>query len=494
MKFTALLALLIGAFAQLSSASLVTASFELLFAETYTVDTWKADIASAKAAGIDGFTLVAVPPNCQTRDLSWQTAKIKDAYTAAATLNFTLIPAFDMSYHFRTDNCPTGNAWNMTYQSTLISDASKQSPTYHWNDAVLVTTHGGSLYGDDYFSQMKSLLERQGINVSIAPYIETYVEAAHEHGDPEKQAQYAYSDYPSIDGFYNAMAWPLNVRENLTCDVDIALKDGLKNAGRKGPYITAVSPWYYKNLNTNSPADSLVQYSDTLWYDRWRSVIANAKPDIINIESWNSWDSSTYLRDVPEQNGIAPGCVDLGDPGNYVYGMNHTSWQTMGKHYAQYYKSGTEPEIKDNSLIYWYRVHRKDAECRGGQASATGCVQNSKFPDDSVFIWAAVRAHVEIEVFFGNSPKSQDMRPGSPKVTFSTVNQTGPQLLELPFPDDFPLNDTDVLYPHVMVYGASVHRIAYSKYDSVPITADCAWTNFNPVVQSLGPDFNQIIG
>lgn len=108
-----------------------------------------------------------------------------------------------MSYHFRTDNCPTGNAWNMTYQSTLISDASKQSPTYHWNDAVLVTTHGGSLYGDDYFSQMKSLLERQGINVSIAPYIETYVEAAHEHGDPEKQAQYAYSDYPSIDGFYN---------------------------------------------------------------------------------------------------------------------------------------------------------------------------------------------------------------------------------------------------------------------------------------------------
>lgn len=40
------------------------------------------------------------------------------------------------------------------------------------------------------------------------------------------------------------MAWPLNVRENLTCDVDIAFKDGLKNAGRKGPYITGKSVHY----------------------------------------------------------------------------------------------------------------------------------------------------------------------------------------------------------------------------------------------------------
>ncbi|KKY20276.1 putative glycoside hydrolase family 71 protein [Diplodia seriata] len=493
MKFAVLLTLLVGALTQLSSASLVTASFELLFAESYTVDTWKADMASAKAAGIDGFTLVAVPPNCQPQDLSWQTARIKDAYAAAATQNFSLIPAFDMSYHSRTENCPTGIAWNMTYQSTMISDASKQSATYHWNDAVLVVTRG-TLYGDDYFFQMKSLLQRQGVNISITSYFETYIQAAHQQGDPAKQAQNAYSDYPSIDGFYNGMAWPLNVRQNLTCDVDNAFKDGLSSAGRNGPYISAVSPWYYANLNTNNPADSRVQYSDTLWYNRWRNIITDAKPDIVNIESWNSWNSSTYLREVPEQNGTAPGCVSLGDQGNYVYGMNHTSWQTMGKHYAQYYKSGAEPEIKDNSLIYWYRVHRKDAKCQGGEASATGSVQNSDFPDDSVFIWAAVRAQVEVEVFFGNSPHSQDMRTGSPKVTFSTVNQTGPQLLELPFPEDFPLNSSDVIYPHVMVYGANVHRIAYSKYDSEPITADCAWANFNPVVQSLGSDFNSIIG
>lgn len=210
--------------------------------------------------------------------------------------------------------------------------------------------------------------------------------------------------------------------------------------------------------------------------------------------SWNSWNTSTYLRDIPEANSTAPGCVELGDQGNYVYGMNHTAWRTMSNYYSQYYKAGSAPEAETNELIYWYRVHRKDAQCQGGQASATGTVQNSDFPNDSVFIWASVRANVDIEVYFGSDAHSQTMRPSSPKVTFSTSNQTGPQLFELPFPDDFPLNGTDVLYPHVLVYPVSIHRLAYSKYDSVAITADCAWANFNPVVQSLGSDFNDIIG
>lgn len=494
MKFVVFLALLLSAFNRAVSGALVISNFELLFAETYTVDAWKADIASAKASGIDGFALVAVPPNCQPKDLSWQTARIKDAYTAADAQNFSIVPAFDMSYHFRTDNCPTGTAWNMTYMSTLISDASKQSATYRWNDAVLVTTRGGGLYGDDYFSQIKSLLDRQGVNISIAPYIESYVEAAHSFGEPEKDAKFAFSDYPSIDGFYNEMAWPMDVRQNLTCDVDNAFKGALKNAGRNGPYIMAVSPWYYENRNTNNPADSRVQYSDTLWYYRWSGVINDTKPDIVNIVSWNSWNTSSYLRDLPEEDGTAPGCVDLGDQGNYVYGMNHTAWRDMGLHYTDYYKTGSEPEIKDNKLIYWYRVHRKNAKCRGGQSSASGSVRNGEFPDDSVFFWAAVRAKVEIEVFYGTSPHSQDMRPGSPKVSFTTENQTGPQLVELPFPEDFPLNSSDILYPHVLVYPVNIHRIAYSKYNSVPITADCSWENFNPVVQSLGNDFNQIIG
>lgn len=108
-----------------------------------------------------------------------------------------------MNYHFRTSNCPTGMAWNMTYMSTLISNASKQPATFSWNDAVLVIARDGGLYGDDYFSQMKDLLERQGVSTSIAPYLSTYVESAHQFGNPEQAAETAFSDYPSIDGFFN---------------------------------------------------------------------------------------------------------------------------------------------------------------------------------------------------------------------------------------------------------------------------------------------------
>lgn len=108
-----------------------------------------------------------------------------------------------MSYSFRTENCPTGIAWNMTYMSTIISDASKQAATYRWKDTVLIITGDSGLYADDYFSQMKSLLNRQGVNISVAPYIEKYVEAATRYGEPDKDAKFAFLDYPSIDGFYN---------------------------------------------------------------------------------------------------------------------------------------------------------------------------------------------------------------------------------------------------------------------------------------------------
>ncbi|KAF2138481.1 glycoside hydrolase family 71 protein [Aplosporella prunicola CBS 121167] len=406
------------------------------------------------------------------------------------TKDFQLALSFDMSYAFRTENCPTNKAWDVATMTYIVKEQDKRSSSYRWNSSVLIMTHEGGLYGGGFFKQLADELAEYDIDPTFAPYVSSYSVAASKSSDPDTSAQRFFSDYsdPTVSGYFNGLAWPNNVRENITCFVDTAFKDAIEESAHKGPFIMGVSPWQYENLNTPNPAGSWVQYSDTLYSHRWNQAITDVQPDIVNILSWNDYIASTYLREVPEKTG--PGSVDLGEQGNYVYGMNHTAWGAMTKYFSKgYMTDNNKPEITDNDLIYWYRTHRKDATCKGGRASASTPVRNSDFVNDSVFIWAKIRSAVTVEVYFGTDPKSRSERPGTPRVTFDTTGQTEPFLLELPFPDDFPANSSDKLYPQVVV---NPDRIAYSKYDSVPITGECDWENFNAVVQSLGSDFNDL--
>ena len=45
------------------------------------------------------------------------------------------------------------------------------------------------------------------------------------------------SEYPSIDGYLNWQAWPLDSDVNMTTTSDEAFKSALKSNGKSGPYI-----------------------------------------------------------------------------------------------------------------------------------------------------------------------------------------------------------------------------------------------------------------
>ncbi|KAF2091401.1 glycoside hydrolase family 71 protein [Saccharata proteae CBS 121410] len=472
-----------AALSRVASARYVFATFKVENAESYTQETWQEDIASAKATGIDGF-------DCQSQSTDWQFDRIRDAFDVAESQHFQLFHSFDMSYHSRTANCPTGKAWNETFMASVLSTANTSSAAYRWNGHLLVSTYEGELYGDGFFTTLKDDLSGAGVSISLAPALTSYSEAATESGTPSTSANQAFSEYTSIDGFFNAFAWPYNVDRNLSCAVDAAFSTAVQTANRSGPFIMAVSPWLFQDLDTGNPADSFVQYSDTLWYYRWYEAINDVQPDIITIISWNDYISSNYIRDLPPATGA--GSVSLGSQENYVAGVNHTAWRTLAQYYITYYKSanGTAPEIVNNDLVYWYRIHSKSSPCAGGTGSASVPVRNARFPADAVFIYAAVRANSLVEVYFGTNPTTRSPRPGTPRLTFDTTNQTEPWLFRLPFPPDFPRNASDRLFPQIVV---DPEDIAYAKYDSVPITAECAWENFNPVVQSLGSDFDAVI-
>ncbi|KAK7562588.1 glycoside hydrolase [Phyllosticta citricarpa] len=486
MNIAAISAVLMGTAVHAVSAAQVLADFKLTNAHTYTQDTWKADMQAAKDSGIDGFALVAVPPNCQSQDLNWQLDRIEDAFAVAAQQEFLLAPAFDMSYNTHSANCPTGKAWNVTFMAQMIANAYSKPAGLRWTDnKTLVLTHEGDAYGDGYFGQLKALLTNSP--AVIAPSFSSLENAvAANKSSSDQQAADVISQFTNIDGYFNGHALPHDTRADNVSYVDAAFQQALKKAGRPGPFVMGVAPWQFQDLTSDTAA---VEYGDYAWFHRWNDVF-NMQPDLVNILTWNDYASSNYIRDVPQANSSSPGSVDLGEQGNYVYGMNHTAWRTVASYYINAYKNHNMPWIVHNDLVYWYRTHAKNATCSGGMGPGGAGIKNWDLVEDALFVWVSVRAMLDFEVFWGTTGEQNSRRKGTPVLSFSS-NNTAPVVYKLPFPTDFPASTDDKIYPQVVA--SRYDRIGYAKYDNVPVTAECAWENFNAVVEEMPPDFDDVL-
>lgn len=223
-----------SALLRVASATEVFAHFMVQNAYAYTVDQWQTDMTSAQQVGIDGFSLNWIPPDCES-GLDWMVDRIDDAFTAAESMGFSLIHSFDMSY----SSCNI--YWNQTFMADMISRYAGNSAAYRWNSNMLVSTYGGDQvdqYGNDFFQGLKDNMKDSN-PISLAPALTTYSMGA--QSNPSGEASNLMSDYPSIDGYLNWQAWPMNVESNITTTPDQAFQSALKSAGRSGPYIMGKS-------------------------------------------------------------------------------------------------------------------------------------------------------------------------------------------------------------------------------------------------------------
>ncbi|KAK6369700.1 hypothetical protein LTR81_027982, partial [Elasticomyces elasticus] len=220
-------------FSRLASAADVFAHFMVANTYEYSQTEWEADFTAASAIGIGGFALNWAPPDCLVSpDSDWYVDRIDDAYTVAAANNFKLIHSFDMSYV--PSACSIG--WNTTFMASMISKYATSSAAYLWYNDLLVSTYAGEGYGNEFFTELKSLLASEGLPIYISPGFTTYSLTAQTE-DPTSTFNGMLSDYSAIDGFLNWQAWPADTETNLTATVDVAFKAALENADRIGPYI-----------------------------------------------------------------------------------------------------------------------------------------------------------------------------------------------------------------------------------------------------------------
>lgn len=234
-----------------------------------------------------------------------------------------------------------------------------------------------------------------------------------------------------------------------------------------------MSPWQYKDLNDGNPMDSWVAYSDTLFPNRFNEITGSVvvQPDIIEILTWNDYCESHYIRDLPSQDDeTATDYVKLGPMGSYVWGQEHSAWRIMAKYYISWWKTGSPPAITEDQVIFWHRVHPKGSLCIGGSLSP---IRNKWYVEDAVFAWALVSEAATIS-----------MSLGSNQYWTFPANSSGPSMSMIPFPDDIPggggiAAEVAIMRDgQVVQFGSSSHNIS----------TDCAYQNFNPVVNLAGPN------
>ncbi|KAK4904838.1 hypothetical protein LTR49_025768 [Elasticomyces elasticus] len=332
----------------------------------------------------------------------------------------------------------------------MISKYANSSAAYLWNGRVLVSSYGGEGYGNTFFADLKSILAGEGVAMSISPALTTFSLAA-QSADPNEVATNMLANYSAIDG----QTWPADTYANLTADVDVDFQAAFENTGRTGPYIMAkmhtgigISPWQFKKFN-DGYYNSWVEYSDVLFPNRQQLAICTVQPDIVEIITWNDFEESHYIRDLPPVAG--PVAVDFGVTGAYIYGQTHSAWR-----------------VKEDRVVFWYRVHPKEVPCSSG-TNNIGLVRNAAYPADAVFAWALVSQNSTISMDVGSNQNW----------TFKATT-CGPTLNMVPFP-----KDVDSAYPSVSIQRKGETLAVATGH--VTITEACAYENYNPVVGLTGP-------
>jgi len=418
---------------------------------------------SAKSIGIDAFAMNWMPPGCQ-EDLSWQASRIDDAYEIAEEVGFKIVHSFDLSWA----DCKEDGYWNTTYMAEILKKHANSEASYRWKGDILVTTYGGDRvqqYGDYFFEDLKAKMRLLKNPISLTPALTKYAEKA--QTSTEDAVQQMFEDFPSVDGYFNWQAWPMNGNVKSTCAADKAFQDGLAYEGKGGPYMMAVSPWQFKDLDNGNGMDAWVAPSDWLFVNRLEAVAQQKiKPDIIELLTWNDWCESHYLRDLPGNSTSATDYADLDNMKAYVDGQDHSPWRIIAKYYISWWKNGKKPTIIEDQVIFWYRVHQKKAECNHGSKR----IRNSNLVEDAVFAWATVTEESKISMTLG------------PNVTYKfDANSSRPALGSITFPQD--LSDSGTI-PEITIErkGERIHNGKGSK----PITSWCSTKNFNPVVNFVG--------
>jgi glucan endo-1,3-alpha-glucosidase len=290
------------------------------------VEAYQREIKEAQAAGIDGFALNCGAWNKEPHYIR----RSKALYEAARKLGTGFL------LFFSADGPPSeGEVVEM------VKSYARHPNQFRVGERVVLSTFTGAkaAWREKVFAPLKEA----GIELFFVPFF--YPDPVSELPNDAAVAKHVQRWAETTDGlfFFGAAGLP---KDLAACNASYARH--LKAAGKL--CMASYTPHYWG-----------MRQPDRRYYEsqggegtalQWEAIL-QAQPDWVEIVTWNDWIESSYVSPIEDPAKTATYLT----PG---FQKCHAGYLELSKYFIEWYKTGQQPPIRQETLFYFYRTHPKD--------------------------------------------------------------------------------------------------------------------------------------
>lgn len=402
---------------------------------------YEREIQQAQAIGIDGWMLNAGSWIGEGSSFYYYPINFSEIFEAAVRLNsgFKLIVNTDLS-----GSLTTADVEDMLRR--FINDPRYGAVYYKYNGQPVWTTFAGSSnHTTAFFQGIVSDLST-GANPSTDVCSGCVAEVS---GTPSNAAISVFfmpaffwgGSLPSLATIQsNYATWASTINGFFYWGIDGAA--GLPNGpnqipvsenyattihGGGKPYMAPLNPEMWAGKDTAS--NIFYEYAGYEGLrNEWNDIINVSHPDFVGIITWNDFDETHYISPIDDPNKYFPASflTSLGIPnGTLGYYHTHIGFWSIMKYFIQWYKTGVQPPITQDSIYWAYR----------NQSMSVFASPNTPFAQtssnvgpvaDSVYVTANLTAPATLTVTQGATVATLSMPAGSSDASTPLVVGTTP--------------------------------------------------------------------
>ncbi|GAA6016560.1 hypothetical protein JCM10207_002841 [Rhodosporidiobolus poonsookiae] len=314
----------------------------------YSQDSYAADMAMAKEAGIAAFALNV------GNDASG-VQQLKLAFAAAEASSFSLFFSFDMNYFHDAGSSDT-------ILENYLKPYGGSSAHYLVDGKVLVSTFSGetsSTFLDGAGSLADSTSKWQALFDSAKSAIGKELTFWPDYNDVNAISQASWDG-----GIMSWAAWGDKGRTgDMTTSGDESYLSAASTAGLQG-YIAPVSAFFFVHVAEGN--NYVLQSSDFLLPNHYTDLInLESGPAFIELLSWNDFGEAHYLGPVRDDAGVPSTATGYADSKH-----DHTPVLWASAYYNLWFTNGSPPNIKTEAIVWYYRPHPAGATASSDSLAA----------------------------------------------------------------------------------------------------------------------------
>ena len=158
-------------------------------------------------------------------------------------------------------------------------------------------------------------------------------------------------------------------------------------------------------------------------HDQWKHIISTQRPNWVEIVTWNDYEES-YISPISAAEKFA-NWPAAGWAVNDDFHHTHVGAYEIMKYYIDWFKTGNEPAITEDKLIYSYRTHPAGVTSTNDPDNPVNVIRDAPVNDD-IYITTFLTADATARITTGGAVTSIAAGPGvgTIEVPFNTGAQT----------------------------------------------------------------------